>query len=49
MNYVDAEAECLDRGKRLCTMDELLSDMCCGAGGGCDSELVWTSTLSTDE
>ena len=48
VNYVDAEAQCAANGMRLCTMDELLTDMCCGTGGQCDSALVWTSTASTD-
>ena len=43
--YADAEQECIDNGMRLCTMDELLSDICCGTGGNCDSAAVWTSTL----
>ena len=30
---------------RLCTKDELLSEMCCRTGGNCDSSAVWTSTL----
>ena len=47
VNYADAEAECATNGMRLCTMDELLTDICCGTGGQCDSELVWTSTAST--
>ena len=48
-NYFDAEAECVELGMRLCTKDELLSNMCCGTGGQCDSKLVWTSTLYIDE
>ena len=44
VNYADAETKCTDIGMRLCTWDELLTDFCCGTGGGCDSELVWTST-----
>ena len=43
--YADAELECWTNGMRLCTMDELLSDICCGTGGSCDSAAVWTSTL----
>ena len=27
MNYDDAQAECVERGMRLCTMDELLTDI----------------------
>ena len=48
VNYADAEALCLADGLRLCSMDELLTDICCGTGGQCDSRLVWTSTASTD-
>ena len=44
-NHVDAEAECAADGMRLCTKNELLSDICCGTGGQCDSNLVWTSTV----
>ena len=44
MSYAGAEDECTAIGKRLCTKDELLTEVCCGAGGGCDSEAVWTST-----
>ena len=47
-NYLDAETECANNGMRLCTRDELLTEICCGTGGGCDSQLVWTSTTSTD-
>ena len=44
-NHADAEARCAAHyGMRLCTKDELLSDICCGTGGSCDSNLVWTST-----
>ena len=46
--YADAEAECAASGQRLCTKEELLTDMCCGTGGSCDSHGVWTSTTSTD-
>ena len=34
---------------RLCTKDELLSDICCGTGGNCDSRAVWTSTSDTNQ
>ena len=36
---------------RLCTKDELESNICCKTGGNCDLHLVWTSTqsLSSDE
>ena len=32
---------------RLCTKDELLSDICCGTGGMCNNHAVWTSTSDT--
>jgi len=44
VTFADAETECAAKGMRLCTMDELLSDICCGTGGNCDSLAVWTST-----
>jgi len=44
MNYADAKGTCEANGQRLCTKDELLSDICCGTGGSCDSHEVWTST-----
>jgi len=30
---------------RLCTKDELFTEICCGTGGQCDNYQVWTSTL----
>ena len=30
---------------RVCTKDELLSEICCNTGGNCDNHPVWTSTL----
>ena len=44
--FADAEQKCVDNGMRLCTKDELLSEICCGTGGNCDSGAVWTSTLN---
>ena len=35
----------IGNGWRLCTKDELLSEICCRQGGNCDSYPVWTSTL----
>ena len=40
--YDDAALQCNDNGRRLCTKDELLKDLCCGTGGDCDSHAVWT-------
>ena len=46
MTYENAYSHCFAIGHRLCTKDELLSDICCGTGGDCDSHEVWTSTSS---
>ena len=42
--YDDAASKCASKGGRLCTKQELLSDVCCQTGGDCDSWRVWTST-----
>ena len=42
--YDNATSHCSANGRRLCTKDELLSDICCGTGGNCDNYAVWTST-----
>ena len=42
--YDYAVSECTQTGHRLCTKDELLSDVCCRTGGDCDNFPVWTST-----
>ena len=47
VNYSRAESICSSNGNRLCTKDELLTDICCGTGGKCDSYGVWTSTRNT--
>ena len=47
MSFDDARNKCEEIGFRLCTKHELLSELCCGKGGGCDHYLVWTSTLET--
>ena len=44
VNFVDAVSLCETNGLRLCTKDELLSEICCGTGGSCNSYAVWTST-----
>ena len=44
VNFVDAVSLCKTNGLRLCTKDELLSEICCGTGGNCNSYAVWTST-----
>jgi hypothetical protein len=40
--YTDAAGVCRKHGMRLCTKDELLSEICCTTGGECDSFPVWT-------
>ena len=45
MPFDDAAAICADIDHQLCTKEELIDDKaCCGIGGDCDSEIVWTST-----
>ena len=46
MSYVDAESECSNENRRLCSKAEMLSGICCGTGGSCDSYEVWTSTAN---
>ena len=43
--YCDAVRECEEKKMRVCTKDELLSEICCDTGGQCDNHPVWTSTL----
>ena len=47
MSYVDAESKCFDDNRRLCSKADILSDICCGTGGNCDSYEVWTSTTDS--
>ena len=42
--YDNAASQCAERGQRLCTKSELLSEICCKSGGNCDDYAVWTST-----
>merc|ERR1711981_971533 len=44
VTFFEAVKQCTEKGYRLCTKTELMSDECCGTGGNCDSHLVWTST-----
>ena len=44
MSYDNAVSHCTAIGRRLCTKNELLSDICCRTGGFCDNYAVWTST-----
>merc|ERR1712110_375469 len=46
--YCDAVNECEAKNMRVCTKDELLSEICCNTGGNCDNHPVWTSTLEPD-
>jgi len=41
--YAEATEQCAEKGWRLCTKDELRSDICCKTGGGCHSSEIWTS------
>ena len=43
VTYDDAVPKCAVIGKRLCTREELNTDVCCGTGGSGDSYLVWTT------
>ena len=45
--FDDARTKCESAGYRLCTKDELLSNVCCDTGGDCDIYAVWTSTSIT--
>ena len=44
MSFDDATTKCEELGKRLCTKDELVSEICCGTGGMCNKYEVWSST-----
>ena len=44
LRYHDAEVECQKIGHRLCSKDELLSNMCCKASENCDQSSIWTLT-----
>jgi len=45
--YAAASAVCHGLGLRLCTKDELISEVCCDTGGLCDNSPVWTSSAYT--
>jgi len=50
--YSDAAALCVSTfgsSYRLCTKDELHTEICCGSGGMCDHHPVWTSTQEVPE
>jgi len=52
VTYDEADVQCgafnATTPWRLCTKDELLTDICCGTGGLCDNHAVWTSTYKAD-
>ena len=45
--HSEAEEVCKEKGMRLCTKSELLTEICCKTGGNCDNHPVWTSTSLT--
>ena len=49
MSFDEASKICTDIEHRLCTKQELKDKICCGSGGSCDSEIVWTSTPENPE
>ena len=49
MSFDDATAICAENDRRLCRKEELKEGKCCGSGGSCDSEIIWTSTPENPE
>jgi len=45
-DFQEASDKCTDLGGgyRLCTLEELNDERCCGTGGMCDNHKIWTST-----
>ena len=41
LTFSNAKQECSEFGMRLCTEEELASNICCGTGCNFDFELVW--------
>ena len=41
LTFSDAKQECSEFGMRLCTEEELASNICCATGCGFDAKLVW--------
>ena len=39
--FSNAKQECSEFGMRLCSEEELASNICCGTGCGFDAKLVW--------
>jgi len=49
MPFDNAKQKCAQLGKRLCTKDQLLSGVCCGTGGMCDYDEIWTSDIAKSQ
>jgi len=45
-NFSEALALCQQESKRLCTVAELTSNICCSTGGMCDNHKIWTSDIT---
>ena len=43
-SYESAKAHCEERGTRLCTREELETEVCCQLGCGFDRNITWTDT-----
>eukprot|EP00986_Skeletonema_menzelii_P002915 scaffold844_cov142-Skeletonema_menzelii.AAC.6 len=43
-SYAEAEAFCVNKGMRLCTVPEINSNACCDQGCGFNNKLTWTSS-----
>ena len=41
VTFSEAQQTCSEFGMRLCTEEELLSNVCCTSGCGFDSDMVW--------
>ena len=41
LTFSEAQQKCSEFGMRLCTEEELASNICCSTGCNFDSELVW--------
>merc|ERR1719265_2368096 len=48
--FQEASDKCTDLGGgyRLCTLEELNDERCCGTGGMCDNHKIWTSDVTLD-
>lgn len=47
-SYTEAMQYCADAGKRLCSREELASEVCCDSGCGYDNEQVWIHAEECD-